>query len=99
MKKFLVFLFITISTSAVVKFDVDLENLLTAASKRFWDWFEKALDWIKSSEYYAKIVDLLKSAGKPAAVELCKNVLPIPLVSSTICEEVIDYILKALDSL
>ena len=98
MKKFLVFLFITISTSAVVKFDVDLENLLTAASKRFWDWIEKALNWLKSTEFYAQIVNLLKSVGKPEAVELCKNVLPLPF-ASTICEEVIDFILKALDSL
>ena len=98
MKKFLVFLFITISTSAVVKFDVDLENLLTAASKRFWDWIEKALNWLKSTEFYAQIENLLKTYGGPAALELCKNVLPLPF-ASTICEKVIDFIVKTLDSI
>ena len=96
MKKFLVFLFITISTSVVVKVDVDLENLLTGIAKRVFGLFEKALNWLKSTEFYAQIENLLKTYGGPAALELCKNVLPLPF-ASTICEKVIDFIAKTLD--
>ena len=97
MKKFLLILLIALVVSAKVQ--LDTEDL-----KGFLDWLQKIAEfissltgqlkelyqWLKSSQNWDKILELVKEYGKPAAVELCTSLTGL----EDVCSNFIDLLLS-----
>ena len=50
-----------------------------------------AVKWLKEKGIYDKLLDLLKTAGEKAAIELCSKKLP-----KFLCKEIVEWLVNAI---